>query len=79
MPTIAHASTRIVHGSPLEEGRFEIVPKTAPPNSLSVDEEMKKFEGTWAITEASEDGERATPEQKEKGLGRVVFKGNKMT
>jgi RNA polymerase sigma factor (sigma-70 family) len=52
---------------------------TAPPNSPDADEEMKKFEGTWAITDASEDGERATPEQKEKGLGRVVFKGNRMT
>ena len=42
-------------------------------------QEMKKLEGTWAITDAAEEGIRATAEQKEKGLGRVVIKGDRMT
>ena len=35
--------------------------------------------GTWAITDAAEGGTRATAEQKEKGLGRVVIKGDRLT
>ena len=42
-------------------------------------EEMKKLEGTWAITDAAEEGIRATAEQKAKGIGRVVIKGDRMT
>jgi RNA polymerase sigma factor (sigma-70 family) len=53
--------------------------QTTPQDSPSADEEMKKLEGTWAITDACEGGTWATPDQKEKGLGRVVIKGNKMT
>lgn len=41
--------------------------------------EMKKLEGTWAITDVAEEGTRATAEQKEKGFGRVVIKGDRMT
>jgi uncharacterized protein (TIGR03067 family) len=40
---------------------------------------MKKLEGTWAITDAAEGGTRATAEQKAKGLGRAIIKGDKMT
>jgi RNA polymerase sigma factor (sigma-70 family) len=43
------------------------------------EQEMKTLEGTWAITDGSEGGQRATAEQKEKGLGRVVIKGDRMT
>lgn len=43
------------------------------------DEEMKKLEGTWAVTDATEGGQRVTPDMKAKGLGRVVIKGDKMT
>ncbi|APW61915.1 sigma-70 family RNA polymerase sigma factor [Paludisphaera borealis] len=41
---------------------------------LDPKEEMKKLEGTWAITDMAD----ATAEQKGKGLGRVVIKGDKM-
>ena len=43
------------------------------------EEEMKKLEGTWAITDMAEGGSRATGEQKAKGLGRAIIKGDKMT
>jgi RNA polymerase sigma factor (sigma-70 family) len=43
------------------------------------DEEMKKMEGTWAITDVAEGGKRATAEEKAKGLGRAIIKGDKMT
>ncbi len=43
------------------------------------EDEMKKLEGTWAITDAAEGGTRATAEQKAKGLGRAIIKGDKMT
>jgi RNA polymerase sigma factor (sigma-70 family) len=46
---------------------------------LDPQSEMKKLEGTWAITDAAEGGTRATAEQKEKGIGRVVIKGDRMT
>jgi RNA polymerase sigma factor (sigma-70 family) len=57
----------------------------APPRDtdrregLDVQAEMKKLEGTWAITDAAEEGTRATAEHKEKGLGRIVIKGDRMT
>ena len=41
--------------------------------------EMNKLEGTSAITNGFEGGSRATPEQKMKGLGRVVVKDGKFT
>jgi RNA polymerase sigma factor (sigma-70 family) len=48
-------------------------------NGPGPEAEMKTLEGTWAITDASEGGKRATAEEKEKGLGRVVIKGGRMT
>jgi RNA polymerase sigma factor (sigma-70 family) len=52
---------------------------TARRDENGPEEEMKKLEGTWAITDVVEGGIRATAEQKSKGLGRVVIKGDKMT
>ncbi|MDR3622863.1 MAG: sigma-70 family RNA polymerase sigma factor [Paludisphaera borealis] len=46
--------------------------------SLDLKEEMKKLEGTWSITDVVEQGVRPTAEQRSKGFGRVVIKGDKM-
>jgi RNA polymerase sigma factor (sigma-70 family) len=67
-----------------EETGLKSVQSEAPAasprrDSTGADEEMKKLEGTWAIVDACERGEWATADLKEKGLGRVVIKGDKMT
>jgi RNA polymerase sigma factor (sigma-70 family) len=58
-----------------EQARSETARRDGP----SADEEMKKLEGTWAIADVAEEGTRATDEQKAKGLGKVVIKGDKLT
>lgn len=47
--------------------------------NLDPQEEMKRLEGTWAITDVVEGGQRPTAEQKRKGLGRVVIKDGKLS
>ena len=41
--------------------------ETGRRDGPGADEEMKKLEGTWAITDGAEGGKRATPEMKAKG------------
>ena len=68
----------------IEETKSTVVGVQTPGDTdrreaLDPQAEVKKLEGTWAITDAAEAGTRATAEQKEKGLGRVVIKRDRMT
>jgi len=47
--------------------------------TLDPKEEMKKLEGTWAVTDIVEQGVQPTAEQKAEGLGRMVIKDGRMT
>lgn len=67
-----------------EDTKSPIADVQAPGNTdaqkgLDPQAEMKKLERTWAITDVVENGTRATADQKENGLGRVVIKGDKIT
>lgn len=50
--------------------------------ALTPQEEMKRFEGIWAITSVAEGGHLLSPEEATRnanGIGRVTFRGNQMT
>jgi RNA polymerase sigma factor (sigma-70 family) len=52
------------------------------PKALSPREEMKRLEGTWAITALAEDAAQVTPQdaaKKFESIGRVVIQGDRMT